>query len=105
MGFGIWTVHVVGMLAQSMPREHHYDVTLMAASLLAAIGASAFVIYVASRSKFSVAQIAISGLLLGSGIATMHYIGMTAVTVQADLVYNPTKVLFSIAIAVTAATA
>ncbi|ANO50528.1 MHYT domain-containing protein [Woeseia oceani] len=105
MGFGIWTMHFVGMLALSMSLPHSYDIALTGLSLLIAIGASAFAIYIATRSGISLAHIGMSGLLLGAGIVTMHYLGMLAMIMEADVQYDQAMVLASIVIAIVAATA
>lgn len=105
MGFGIWTMHFVGMLAFEMRMPYSYDVPITALSLLLAIIASTFAIWVASRKTTSFAKIGLSGLLLGGGIATMHYTGMAAMQMQAKIVYDPIIFVISVLIAVVAATA
>src|SRR5262245_15455638 len=50
MGSGIWSMHFVAMLAFHLPVSIAYDVPLVALSFLAAVGASAFALFVASRS-------------------------------------------------------
>lgn len=42
MGFGIWSMHFVGMLAFSLPIPLGYDLGLTLLSLLLAVGSSAF---------------------------------------------------------------
>ena len=105
MGIGIWTMHFIGMLAFSLPMEFSYDVGLTLLSLLVGIGASVFAIYVASRKKNSVMKILLSGLLLGAGIAAMHYTGMAAMEMDAGITYDLGIVGLSILIAVAAACA
>ena len=46
MGFGIWSMHYVGMLAFKMPLPVWYDWPTVLLSLLAAIFASAVALYV-----------------------------------------------------------
>lgn len=105
MGFGIWTMHFVGMLAFKMRMPYTYDIPLTALSLVAGIMASVFAIWIASRKTASFAKIGFSGLLLGSGIATMHYTGMAAMRMQATVVYDPVIFIVSVLIAIVAATA
>jgi PAS domain S-box-containing protein len=105
MGIGIWTMHFIGMLAFTMPMAFSYDVLITVASLLVALVASAFAIYIASRKRQGFAKIAVSGLLLGGGIAAMHYTGMAAMTMQATISYDTPLFVLSIAIGVVAACA
>lgn len=105
MGIGIWTMHFIGMLALKMPMGYSYDVMITVASLLVAIGASGFAIYVASRERQGFAKIGASGLLLGGGIAAMHYTGMAAMKMQATISYDTSLFVLSIVIAVVAACA
>jgi len=105
MGIGIWTMHFIGMLAFSLPMPFNYDVGITLLSLLVGIGASAFAIYFASRKKQGFAKIGLSGLLLGGGIASMHYTGMAAMEMQASISYDTPLFVLSIVIAVVAACA
>ncbi len=105
MGVGIWTMHFIGMLAFSLPMEFGYDVGITVLSLLVGVGASAFAIFVASRKQNNLLRIGLSGLLLGAGIAAMHYTGMAAMRMEAAIVYDMPIVAASVAIAVVAACA
>ncbi|MFK7956850.1 MAG: MHYT domain-containing protein [Lysobacterales bacterium] len=72
MGVGIWTMHFVGMLAYSMPMAVKYDVTVTFVSLLVGVGAAGLAIFIAARFRMSVAVVAVSGVVLGLGISSMH---------------------------------
>ncbi len=105
MGIGIWTMHFIGMLALDMPMSVRYDVPITMASLGVAVAASAYAIYIAAGTSNSLPRIGASGLLLGCGIAGMHYTGMAAMRMDAQIVYEPRIVGLSVAIAVAAACA
>ncbi len=105
MGVGIWTMHFVGMLAFSLSMPFSYDVFITFLSLLVGIAAAAFAIFIASRKRNSYAKIGLSGLLLGGGIAGMHYTGMAAMRMDATIEYDMNIVALSILIAVVAACA
>ena len=83
MGLGIWSMHYIGMLAFSLPVPVLYDWPTVLASLLAAILASAVALYVVSRRRMRVWSAGLGSLLMGAGIAAMHYVGMEAMRVQA----------------------
>ena len=107
MGGGIWSMHFVAMLAFSMPgMEVSYEAGLTILSLLVAIAATgAGFLIVAQATKPRLPVLLASGLVTGLGVAAMHYMGMAAMRMQADLDYDRLWVVISIFIAVGAATA
>lgn len=105
MGFGIWSMHFVGMLALSMPIPIGYDSLLTVASLLVAITASYLALKIGVRLDHSWKRIGWGGVLLGSGIAVMHYTGMAAMRMDPPIEYSPPMVLLAILVAVSAASA
>jgi PAS domain S-box-containing protein len=104
MGSGIWSMHFVAMLAFHLPIVIAYDVPLVALSWLAAVGASAFALFVAGRNRVGMPSIIGAGICLGLAVVTMHYTGMAAVRTTARLTYDPTLVGASVLIAVVAST-
>ncbi|GGA44767.1 putative bifunctional diguanylate cyclase/phosphodiesterase [Dyella nitratireducens] len=105
MGVGIWSMHFVGMLAFSLPIPLGYDPAITGYSLLIAIFVSWFALYVITRAQLGLREIAVGGVLMGLGIAGMHYTGMAALRMQPGLHYDPSLFTASIAIAVVASTA
>ncbi len=104
MGSGIWSMHFVAMLAFHLPVPIAYDIPLVTVSWLAAVAASAFALFVASRAKVGVLGLVSAGMCLGFAVVTMHYTGMAAVRVDASLGYDPKLVGASVLIAITAST-
>ena len=105
MGGGIWSMHFVAMLAFSLPgMEVSYDLTLTMISLALPIAVTALGFLVASRSGAGTLALSASGLLTGIGIAVMHYAGMAAMRMPADLRYDRLWVAVSLLIAIGAAT-
>ena len=100
MGLGIWSMHYIGMLAYTLPVTVLYDWPTVLASLLAAIFASVIALFIASRSAIGPARMAIGGVLMGSGIAAMHYTGMEAMRLPAMHHYSPGIVTLSVILAV-----
>jgi diguanylate cyclase len=105
MGAGIWSMHFIGMLAFQLPIPVFYDVWITAASLLIAIATSAYALSVASRSALGRGSLGAAGLIMGGGIAAMHYTGMAAMRMLPPINYDPVLFAASITIAVVAATA
>jgi PAS domain S-box-containing protein len=105
MGGGIWAMHFVAMLAFSMPgMEAHYDLGLTLLSLIVPVAVTGIGFAVVNRPTSSRFALAASGLLMGIGIAAMHYTGMAAMHVPASLRYDAPWVAVSILIAVGAST-
>lgn len=100
MGFGIWSMHYVGMLAFRLPVPVEYDWPTVLLSLLAAILASATTLFVVSRREMGVGRAAVGSLFMGGGIATMHYTGMAAMRLPAVSHYATGLVTLSVVLAV-----
>ncbi|MEE1887328.1 putative bifunctional diguanylate cyclase/phosphodiesterase [Pseudomonas carassii] len=105
MGIGIWSMHFIGMLAFSLPIELGYDTTLTALSLLIAVASSGFALWLVSQPKLPWLQLVFGALIMGTGIACMHYMGMAALRMQPGIDYDPTLFGASLAIAVGASAA
>jgi len=102
MGLGIWSMHFVGMLALNLPIPVGYDVGITLTSLAIGIGASMFALWLASRRELPWPRLAGGALLMGAGVAGMHYTGMAALRMNPGIQYNPARFALSIVIAVLA---
>src|SRR3984957_20199474 len=100
MGMGIWSMHYIGMLAYTLPVPVLYDWPTVLWSLLAAVAASGIALYVVSRKTMSGAFIGVGSVLMGIGIAAMHYTGMEAMRLPAMCSYSPGLVLLSVVLAI-----
>src|SRR5207302_745588 len=69
-------------------------------SLLVAISASAFALYVVSRHELGMVRALAGSVIMGSGIAAMHYIGMAAMRLAAVFRFHPLLVTLSVAFAI-----
>jgi diguanylate cyclase (GGDEF)-like protein len=105
MGVGIWSMHFIGMLAFSLPIAVGYDVSITAASLLLAIGASLIALATASRGSLSRKRLYIAGTIMGIGVAGMHFTGMQALQMSPTIEYTIWKVALSVAVAIAASMA
>ncbi len=102
MGFGIWSMHFIGMLAFRLPIPLGYDLAITLQSLLAAVASSIFALWLVSRATLPHVRLALGAVLMGLGIASMHYLGMEALRMQPRIAYHPGWFALSIAIAVAA---
>ncbi|MGI8561831.1 MAG: MHYT domain-containing protein, partial [Luteimonas sp.] len=100
MGAGIWSMHCIAMLAFRLPIVMRYDVAITAVSLVIAIAASGFALYVVSRASLGLARLGAAALLMGLGIAGMHYTGMAAMQMTPPVRYQPGLFALSILVAV-----
>lgn len=100
MGFGIWSMHFVGMEAFYLPVEMYYDPLLTVISIVPAMLASYLAFYISNRQKKSFWISLVAGVFMGLGISTMHYVGMIAMKMDAVFVYNPALFFASILVAI-----
>jgi NO-binding membrane sensor protein with MHYT domain/nitrogen-specific signal transduction histidine kinase len=100
MGTGIWSMHYIGMLAFILPIPVAYHWPTVLLSLLAAILASAVALGVVSRQKMGAFQALAGSVLMGAGISSMHYIGMAAMRLPAECMFNSFLVVLSVGFAV-----
>ncbi len=101
MGLGIWSMHYTGMLAFALPVPVAYHVPTVAVSLLAAVLASGVALSISSREQLSGLRLGLGSIVMGAGIAAMHYIGMAGMRQAAVVTWRPGIIAFSIGIAVT----
>jgi NO-binding membrane sensor protein with MHYT domain/signal transduction histidine kinase/ActR/RegA family two-component response regulator len=99
LGGGIWSMHFVAMLAFSLPAmQMRYDPWITLTSFIIPVlltGGALAVAVSSSRSK----SLVIAGLLMGSGVLAMHYLGMAAMQISAVITYDPIWVSVSALIA------
>lgn len=103
MGGGIWSMHFVAILAFVTPGlAVSYDIGGTVTSLLVAIGVTGFGLHMAARTDVGRSALAAAGIVMGGGIAAMHFIGMAAMRMDATIAHDPFWVATAIAIAVAA---
>jgi PAS domain S-box-containing protein len=100
MGTGIWSMHYLGMLAFVLPVPVAYHWPTVLLSLLAAILASVVALGVVSRQKMGASRAVAGSVLMGAGIASMHYIGMAAMRLPAKCQFDSYLVVMSVVFAV-----
>src|SRR5258708_5346785 len=102
MGGGIWSMHFIAMLAFVTPMPVAYDISLTALSFLVAVIVTGAAFILVSQWRTAWQGIVLGGIFMGSGICSMHYIGMAAMRMPAELSYDPTLVELSFLIAASA---
>ena len=100
MGIGIWAMQFKGMLAFRLPVSVEYHWPTVLASLLLTILASAVALYVVSRRKMGPVEALTGSVIMGGGIAGMHYIGIAAMRLPAITRFSPLLVAVSVLLAI-----
>jgi NO-binding membrane sensor protein with MHYT domain len=103
LAIGIWTMHFVGMLAAPIPADTVYLVLPTIVSFLICalvVGVSLFFLSVGEPSQRRVIS---SAVLLGAGIASMHYVGIHGLAGSFAITHDGAMVLLSVLVAIVAA--
>ena len=105
-GGAIWSMHFIAMIAYQSPIPASYDPVLTAASMLVAILATGTGAYLVIRQRrLRVMTLIGAGVVMGLGVAAMHYTGMAAMEMQGTMHHDPLVVAISIVIAIVASIA
>ena len=103
LAIGIWTMHFVGMLAAPLPAGAVYLVLPTVVSFLICalvVGISLFFVSIGEPSMLRVVS---SAVLLGVGIASMHYVGMHGLSGNFAMTHDAAMVVLSVLIAIATA--
>ncbi|MFC4453402.1 MHYT domain-containing protein [Deinococcus sonorensis] len=103
LGYGIWAMHFVGMLAFQVPVGLSFNVPLTVVSGLVSVAFLVAAVMFLNRGPQTLVRIIASGTIAGTGIVLMHYSGMAAMQVDAVSRYVALPFLLSVLIAVSAA--
>jgi len=104
MGTTIWSMHFIAMMAVRFPVLINFNIVETILSIGIAICATALGFYVVNNRSLRYFSIPGAGVLMGLGIGSMHYLGMSAIR-GCGLDYDLVLVAASGAIAVTASMA
>ncbi|MCC5865499.1 MAG: hypothetical protein JJU31_10300 [Wenzhouxiangella sp.] len=104
-GCAIWSMHFIGMVAYEPGVPMFFDTVITGVSLIIPIAFTFIGLTIAFRGANRIAVILLAGLIMGVGVASMHYTGMAAIRIEAYLSYDPVLVAISVVIAVVASAA
>ena len=104
---GIWAMHFIAMLGYSIPGQTiTYNVPLTVISMLVAVAVVAVGLFIVGFSKSqTLTPLLTGGVIVGLGVASMHYLGMEAINIPDMMHYNVLLVALSVLIAIAAGTA
>lgn len=101
LGAAIWCMHFVGMLACHLPADYSFDYGLTFLSYVIAFIASTFAVWLTTRATLPFLRLVLGAVLMGLGIAGMHYTGIMGLAIDHHKVYyDPLLVIFSVLIAI-----
>jgi NO-binding membrane sensor protein with MHYT domain len=102
LGVGIWSMHFVGMLAAQLPGTVDFLVFPTLLSFLVCVIVVGLALVAASFGRPTPLRIAAAAVFMGLGIASMHYIGMTALHRSLHLHHDWRLIAASVVIAIAA---
>jgi NO-binding membrane sensor protein with MHYT domain len=106
---GIWAMHFIAMLGFTIPGQTiTYNVPLTIVSMLVAVAVVAVGLFIVGFTKaqiLSLPRLLTGGVIVGLGVASMHYLGMEAINMPDMMGYNALLVALSVLIAIAAGTA
>jgi diguanylate cyclase (GGDEF)-like protein len=100
LAVGIWAMHFISMLSFRTPLEMHYQLPVTVASLVIAFFTGLVAMQTLNRQSLRPAHYLLAATCMGVGIATMHYVGMSAMRSSAVQYYDPLLFGLSIVIAI-----
>lgn len=102
LALAIWAMHFIGMLAARVGFPVDYLVVPTLLSFLVCVIVVGAGLIAASFGPLTPLRLAASATFMGSGIASMHYIGMTALHASAHMEHSLLFVAASVAVAIAA---
>jgi NO-binding membrane sensor protein with MHYT domain len=103
LAVGIWTMHFIGMLAAPIPADTVYLILPTIISFLICALVVGISLFFVSIGEPSLRRVVSSAVLLGAGIASMHYVGIHGLAGQFAIEHDTAMILLSILIAIVTA--
>jgi NO-binding membrane sensor protein with MHYT domain len=102
----VWAMHFIAMLGFTIPGQTIlYNVPITIASMLIAIVVVGIGLFIVTWGNGGWRPLLIGGAIVGVGVASMHYLGMEAMSMPDSMSYNAPLFALSVVIAVVAGTA
>jgi NO-binding membrane sensor protein with MHYT domain len=103
---GIWVMHFIAMLGFTIPGQQiRYNVPVTIGSMLIAVAVVGVGLFIVGYSRAGVVPLLAGGVIIGIGVAAMHYMGMAAMNMSDTMHYDGFLVAVSVLIACIAGTA
>ena len=103
---GIWAMHFIAMLGFTIPGEQiGYNVPMTVASMLVAVAVVGAGLFIVGFGHGRWWRLVAGGVIVGVGVAAMHYLGMAAMAMTDAMSYDLPLLVLSVVIAIVAGTA
>jgi NO-binding membrane sensor protein with MHYT domain len=103
---GIWVMHFVAMLGFTIPGQTvRYSIPVTILSMLVAVAVVGVGLLIVGFGGAGGGRLVLGGLIIGCGVASMHYMGMAAMRMPDTVHYDTLLLVLSVVIAVVAGTA
>ena len=79
IGGSIWSMHFIAMLAAKVPVPIDYSSTETLLSACVAVFFTGIGLTIANVKSLGLLKLPIAAVIMGSGIGSMHYLGMSAI--------------------------
>jgi diguanylate cyclase len=103
LAVGIWTMHFIGMLAAPIPADTVYLVLPTIISFLICALVVGISLFFVSIGEPSLRRVVSSAVLLGVGIASMHYVGIHGLVGNFAIQHDDSMIFLSVLVAIVAA--
>lgn len=102
-GVGVWAMHFIGMLALSIENTPVlYDITITLLSLLVVVVVVFVGLLILRKGNPGFLKLTLVGIIAAAGVVGMHYSGMLAMRMNANMVWDMNLVIASVVIAIAA---
>ena len=102
----VWAMHFIAMLGFTIPGQTIlYNVPITIVSMLIAIVVVGIGLFIVTWGNGGWGRLLLGGVIVGIGVATMHYLGMAAMSMPDTMRYNVPLLALSVVIAIVAGTA
>ena len=103
---GIWAMHFIAMLGFTIPGQQiGYNVPMTVDSMLVAVAVVGAGLFIVGFGDGSWLRLVTGGVIVGVGVAAMHYMGMAAMSMTDSMSYDMPLLALSVVIAIVAGTA
>jgi len=91
MGMGIWAMHFIAILAFNLPVFVGFNINQTLLSIPPAIIGSSLFLILLTKEQYTKEDFFLSSSVFATGIASMHFLGMEAMKVDAVMRYQPER--------------
>lgn len=100
LGAGVWAMHFIGMQAFTPCGSGSFALLHSVLSLLPSLLAAGFVLHTLTRPALRCRDVILSGLVLGLGVAAMHFWGMRASEATHYMDYAPMGLVLALSLGI-----